>query len=314
MSDLDVVCVGETMAQITPADAGSVESAELFRVTAGGAESNVAIGLAQLGNRAAWLGRVGADALGRRVVAGLRAEGVDTHLARTDEAAPTGMFVKAPGPEGSVVTYYRRDSAGSRLAPADVESALAGRTRHVHLSGVTAALSPSALAATRAALAIARDRGITASFDVNHRPVLWPDAAVARDVLRELAAAATVVFVGLDEAQRLWGVDTPADCRDLLPGVAHLVVKDGAVEAIEYGDAGRTAVPARPVDVVEAVGAGDAFASGWLHGLLAGEDATTRLRFGHLMAARALTSRGDYALGAIDPEALGTRARREWAA
>lgn len=312
MGDLDVVCIGETMAQLTPADARPVETTDLFSVTAGGAESNVAIGLAQLGHAAAWVGRVGADALGRRVVAGIAGERVDTRFARVDDAAPTAVFVKAPTPDGSAVTYYRSGSAGSRLDVSDVEAALSAGARHVHVSGVTAALSPSALAATRAALRLAEAQGITASFDVNHRPVLWPDHAVAQDVLHELAAAATVVFVGLDEAERLWGVTSADACRELLPDVAHLVVKDGASEAIEYAAGTSTVVPAQSVDVVEAVGAGDAFASGWLHGLLSGEDATTRLRFGHLMAQRALSSRGDFASGTVDRAHLSARALNDW--
>src|SRR5690554_4703721 len=105
MDHIDVLCVGEAMAQLTPLDGRPVEAAETFQLTAAGAESNVAIGLAQLGYRATWLGRVGDDGLGRRVVQEIAAEGVDVSQVEIDLVAPTGLFVKSPTADGSAVTY-----------------------------------------------------------------------------------------------------------------------------------------------------------------------------------------------------------------
>lgn len=312
MVGVEVLCVGETMAQLTSVDGRSIEDAESFQMSAAGAESNVAIGLAQLGHQAAWLGRVGADGLGRRVVQELSAEGVGMHLVTIDESAQTGLFIKSPHPAGTTVTYYRTGSAGSRLTPAEVKVALESRPRHLHVSGVTPALSQSAADATHVALTRARELGITTSFDVNHRPALWPVAATASRVLRDLAQLATVVLVGLDEAQQLWGISTAHDCRALLPDVDHVVVKDGATDAVEFSGTTSTTVPALAVEVVEAVGAGDAFASGWIHGFLTGADATTRLRYGHLMAERALRSRGDYQHGPVSTDEFAARAQQAW--
>lgn len=312
MAGVEVLCVGEAMAQLTSSDGHPVEAASTFQVTVAGAESNVAIGLAQLGHNVAWLGRVGSDGFGRRVIKDIAAEGVNTSVVHIDQRAATGLFVKSPEPTGSAITYYRRKSAGSLLSAADIESALELRPRHLHLSGVTPALSASALEATRFALTQARAREITTSFDVNYRPTLWQTAATAKRVLQELAKLATIVFVGLDEAEHLWGVATAQACRALLPGVDHVVVKDGSTDAVEFSGATSTTVPALSVDVVEAVGAGDAFAAGWLHGFLAGADATSRLRYGHLMAERALRSRGDYQPGPVPVDELAVREQREW--
>jgi len=134
----------------------------------------------------------------------------------------------------------------------------------------------------------------TVVFDVNYRPALWSiDEAAPR--LLELAAAADVVLVGRDEAEVLWQTPTAEDVRALLPEVAHLVVKDGDVEAVEFTADETVRVPAGVVDVVEPVGAGDAFAAGWEAGFLAGVPSASRLAAGHAAATAVLTSSGDHA-------------------
>jgi hypothetical protein len=183
------------------------------------------------------------------------------------------------------VYYYRAGSAASRLRP----ETRVPRAALTHLSGITAALSSSCAALVDRLLAERR-----CSFDVNYRPGLWPVDRAA-PILRELAARAEIVFVGLDEAQTLWGVSTVADVRALLPQPTVLVVKDGAVGATSFHPGGTDFVPTPPVDVVEPVGAGDAFAAGYLAGLLRGLPETDRLALGHRVAAAALTVTGDVA-------------------
>jgi 2-dehydro-3-deoxygluconokinase len=285
----DVVCLGESMAQLLPADGEPLRHATRFALTTAGAESNVARALVQLGSTASWVSLVGEDALGARLLDDVAAAGVDVSLTRR-RPGRTGFFVKDPHPGGSTVTYYRDGSAATRLGRADVDRALAARPRHLHLSGVTAALSASC----RDAVGYALDCDIATSFDVNHRPALWPDADEAATVLSGLARRADVVFTGLDEAGALWGAKTAGDVRELLPEPAVLVVKNGGIDATSFGPDGVVVEPALPVDVVEPVGAGDAFAAGWLHGMLTGLAYPARLRLGHLLAGAALTSLSDH--------------------
>jgi 2-dehydro-3-deoxygluconokinase len=289
MSAFDVICVGESMALVTPDPPAPLESGGPMRLDVAGAESTVACYLAMLGARTAWASRVGDDPLGRLLLARIGSHGVDTSLVEVDPDAPTGVFFKDPG-ERTTVYYYRAGSAASRLGPALVRS-LHGL---VHLSGITPALSASCAALVDAVL----DSPATVSFDVNHRPALWP-AAEAGPVLAKLAARADIVFVGLDEAQSLWGVETAADVRALLPEPATVVVKDGAVGA--YSDDVFVAAPA--VDVIEPVGAGDAFAAGYLHGLIRKSPEADRLRLGHLVAGVALRVTGD--VGVLTDDVLG---------
>lgn len=284
-----VLCLGETMALVTPASAEPLETARSFRVESAGAESNVAFHLAALGRRTRWLGRLGDDPLGRRVAADLRRGGIDIGPVEFDPSAPTGLYVKDPG---TGVYYYRAGSAASRMTPALLDGVDLSDVSVLHLSGITAALSDSCAATMDAAFARARAAGVPVSFDVNHRPALWP-AGEAAGTLLALARRADVVFVGLDEAQTLWGTDDPAAVRALIPAPARLVVKDGSVGATEFDADDQVFVPALPADVVEPVGAGDAFAAGYLSAFLDGAAPADRLRAGHSRAVLVLGSTSD---------------------
>lgn len=291
---LDLLAIGETMVMVTPAGAGRLEEHGQYLLRPGGAESNVAAHLAQLGLRAGWASAVGADPLGRIVTQSLAAVGVDIRLVEYDEKRPTAVYFKDPTPAGTKVYYYRRGSAASALGP-EVPAHWRGQpARVVHVSGITPALSASC---RKLVEAIVVDRALgdaVVAFDVNHRAALWRSDAASQ--LRHLAESADVVFVGRDEAESLWGTTTPDSIKELLPQPRHLVVKDGANEAVAYTPGGRFAVPARRVDnIVDVVGAGDAFAAGWLAAMLDARDETVRLQVAHFVASQVLMSPTDHA-------------------
>jgi 2-dehydro-3-deoxygluconokinase len=293
MAMAEVVCIGETMAMVVPVHAERLELARAVAIHTGGAESNVAMYLAGLGHQVTWVSRLGDDPLGRRVLADVAAAGVDTSLVELDKAAPTGVYFKDPGPGGTRVYYYRRGSAASLMTPDILRSVLALPPRVVHVSGITPALSPTCDQMMSALFACLEGTTTLVSFDVNFRPALWgPKEAAPR--LRALAQRAGVVFVGLDEAQTLWGTHGPREVRGLLTGPPVLVVKDGATGATAFDGAGEVFVPCPPVAVSEPVGAGDAFAAGWLSGLLQGLPQVKRLRLGHVLAGVALASTADH--------------------
>jgi 2-dehydro-3-deoxygluconokinase len=253
--------------------------------------------------RARWVSRLGDDAFGRRIARTIGAAGVDLSGVTLDPARPTGLLFKDPrpsdaaGPSGTRVTYYRRDSAASAMGPHLLDDRALRTANLWHLTGITPALSASCLALARAALGLTRSAATSRpaiSFDVNYRPALWDEPPGG--LLRQLADAADIVFVGLDEAAALWGaaVREPADVRALLPNPRIVVVKDAAVGAAAFHPGGTAHVPSLRVEVVEPVGAGDAFAAGFLAALLGGCDAVRCLRSGHLTAASALAVTGDH--------------------
>lgn len=299
-----VACIGETMAALVPAELEPLETASTLRVDVAGAESNVAMYLADHGVRARWISRLGDDALGRRVARAVGAAGVDVSGVTFDPGRSTGLLFKDPGPSAAPgaratrVTYYRRDSAASAMGPHLLEDQAMRTASLWHLSGITPALSPSCRALTRAALDVTRSADSprpVVSFDVNYRSALWDE--LPGNLLRELADAADIVFVGLDEAAALWGaaIRQPADVRAVIPSPRIIVVKNAGLDATAFhGGDTVTRVPALRVDVVEPVGAGDAFAAGFLAELLNAGSAVRCLRSGHLTAASALTVAGDH--------------------
>lgn len=294
-----VLCVGETMAVVSPTVRESVVTAEEFVVSSGGAESNVAGHLAAMGFHAVWLSRLGDDALGDRIIAQVESTGIDAQWVVRDPDAPTGLYVKDPIPgQRRAAQYYRSGSAASRISPADLELWPLATAEWVHLTGITAALSASCDQTLQVLIDQAPEHGYRVSFDVNYRPALWSaEAAAAR--CRELGDRCDTVLVGLDEATALWGIETPEDVAALFPHAARVVVKDGGVEAVEISrTAGEPDVVVRQaaldVDIVEAIGAGDAFAAGYLGALLGGFSAEERLMAGHELAAWTLGSTADF--------------------
>ncbi|MFI7339868.1 sugar kinase [Streptomyces sp. NPDC050085] len=283
------------MVTFVPSVPGRLADVPSFERGIGGAESNLACQLAAAGHRARWVSRVGADGFGDHLVEAIGAYGVDVSGVRRDPARPTGIYFRTAGDRATdahEVAYYRAGSAASAMSAAntDLDALRAGRV--LHLSGITAALSADCLSLLRTLMGTVP----VVSFDVNHRPGLWRTPQDAR-VLLDLARAADLVFVGEDEAEEAFGITGGPDAvRAALPEPSLLVVKRGADGAVAYDAAGARHEEAAPrVDVVAAVGAGDAFAAGFLSATLRELPVADRLRHGHLWAAAALTVPGDLA-------------------
>jgi 2-dehydro-3-deoxygluconokinase len=290
----ELVTFGETMALFAARRTGPLRFARDFELGLGGAESNVAIGVARLGHTGRWIGRVGADEFGDLIRSTLAGEGVDVR-AIPDEA-PTGLMIKGRRTADHIdVSYYRRGSAGSRLSPADLDPELIRDARVLHLTAITPALSASCRASVRHAVAEARAAGITVSLDVNYRRALWsPDEAGAW--LRDMIGQVDVLFATEAEGRLITegaGPDELARALGAL-GPRHVLVKLGSQGAIELsGGRVRRAEPYQ-VTEVDPVGAGDGFAAGWLADWLAGATPERRLETACAAGAFAVTSQGDW--------------------
>ncbi|SEC51367.1 sugar kinase [Streptomyces melanosporofaciens] len=325
VDDIDVVCLGESMVTFVPSRPGRLADVPSFARGIGGAESNVACGLARAGHRARWISRVGTDGFGEHLVREIAATGVDTAYVQRDPHRPTGIYFRTAGERAvgseavdgtggadgdedgdgvaeslAEVVYYRAGSAAAAMSPALIPRERAWSGRVLHLTGITPALSADCRALMRELTAHAPGRPLV-SFDLNYRVSLWQredDAEQGPAVLLGLARGCDLVFVGEDEAEAVWGLRGPAAIRAALPEPGMLVVKQGGAGATAYarrpdGTDAVTFEPAPRVDVVAPVGAGDAFAAGFLSGTLRGLPVAERLRHGHLMAAAALTVPGD---------------------
>jgi 2-dehydro-3-deoxygluconokinase len=293
-----VITVGETMALLDPVEDGELELDRLLRLRIAGAESNFAIALARLGVPVAWISRLGDDRLGALVRDAVADEGVDLRWVLTDPGAPTGLFVKWRAGGRSSVAYYRRGSAASRLAPADVpDEALAGAAL-VHLTGITMALGASARELVLDVARRAGAAGATVLFDPNFRPALWDSPADAGAAMEPVLEHVDWYLCGAEEGGALLGAEGGA--RAVLAalrerGVPGAVVRIGARGAlVAHGGEVREVAPSRTEQVIDEIGAGDAFAAGFAYALLQGWEPERCTRAANAIAARALRGTGDW--------------------
>jgi 2-dehydro-3-deoxygluconokinase len=300
-----VVCAGEALAAIRAQ--ARLRLGGTAKLSIAGSEANVAIGLSRLGIRSSWVGVVGDDELGALIRRTLQGEGVDCSAVRTDPDQPTGLIVFEPMiGKRTRAQYYRRDSAGAQLQREDIDRAL----KHVGESGVTAvvtsgitpALAATAADAARALLETAHRLGVPACLSVNYRAALWPPADAAR-ALAELIELASILIASDGELPIAAGqTGARPDCpeadklaRELLHrGPAEVVVTRGAHGACAYDGARRYDQPALDVPVIDTVGAGDAFTSGYLAGRLAHAAIPDSLRQGVTTAAFCVAVEGDW--------------------
>jgi 2-dehydro-3-deoxygluconokinase len=293
---LDVVTLGETMVLLLAEQSGPMREATIFSRHIAGAESNLAIGLSRLGHSAGWISRVGDDEFGRAVVFRIRGEGVDTSHVLHDTHASTGMVVRERREAGPIEqVYYRAGSAASRMSAADLDPAYLADARFVHLTGITPALSASCRETVFAAAEMARAAGVTVVLDPNYRSKLW-DKTEARSVMRDLAARCDLLLPGMDEAELLTGESDPELAARQLKelGPSMVVVKLGADGALALAGDDIVRVPGTPLErVIDPVGAGDAFAAGFLSGLLRGFTTAAALRLANRCGALAMLSPGD---------------------
>lgn len=296
-----LLTVGEGLVVFRTAPDDSLRRASAVTVSTGGAEGNVAMSAARLRLHSTWMGRVGADVLGERVLRELRAEGVNA-VSVVDPARPTGLLVKEISAGGRTeVSYYRSASAGSALSADDVETLEITAGTLVHLTGITPGLSASARQAVDRLLELARSAGASVSFDVNHRSRLW-QGEDAGPVYRSIARCADILFASVDEVGLLlpgWsGGDaaTAATAAEALAaaGHSHVIVTDGARGSAVTVDGVTTLGASVPVDVVDTVGAGDAFVAGYLVALSRGDDVDSRLLLASRLGAAACTHAGDW--------------------
>jgi sugar/nucleoside kinase (ribokinase family) len=295
---IDVVSFGEAMMLLVADQTGPLEAAQAFTKRTAGAETNVAIGLARLGLSVAWCSRLGADSLGRYLLQALKTEGIDCSRVICDPTQRTGFMIKGrvDGGGDPEVEYHRKGSAASLFQAADIDTAWLLRARHLHATGVFAALSPGCLEASVAAMAQMRQHGKTVSFDPNLRSSLWASQALMCETINRLAFGANWVLPGIEEGQRLTGQVSPEGIAKfyLDEGVSLVIVKlgaDGAYWATSEADA---YVPGFPVEkLIDTVGAGDGFAAGVISAMLEGLAISDAVRRGAWIGARAVQVLGD---------------------
>ncbi|WP_339147496.1 MULTISPECIES: sugar kinase [unclassified Sutcliffiella] len=294
---MDVVTIGESMVLFTPDSSPLMRYSHTFSRKFGGAESNVAIGLARLGHHCGWISKVGNDEFGKAMVGFIRGEGVDVSQVTYSDEASTGLYFKEVRRASDVrVEYYRKGSAASTLLPTEIDASYIATAKYLHLTGITPALSDSCYETVKKAIEIAKQHGVKVVFDPNLRRKLWSEEK-ARRVLLELSSLSDIILPGLDEGKFMFGVDDPERLGKLFlqKGNELVILKVGAKGAYYFTEKESVLIPGYPVEeVIDPVGAGDGFAAGVLSGLLDGLSVGDSVARGNAVGAMATLVQGDY--------------------
>ncbi|WP_457963932.1 sugar kinase [Arthrobacter sp. D1-29] len=294
---LDVVGVGEAMMLLQAPPPSSIKEAPHLEVNVAGAEFNACAAVARLGGRAALLTSLGDDAPGQRVWQTMMELGVETQFVRVDPARPTGIFLRETPSDGSRrVFYYRRGSAASAMDGSDADRLVADQApRAVLLSGLTAALGPGLRDLIKRISSDAASRGSAVVVDVNLRPTLGSMAEVIATI-RDVLPLVDLLVLGDDESPELFGTTSP---DAVFSAAAEAGVKETVLKGAErgcwfQGDDGKPVhQPALASQVVDPIGAGDAFLGGYLGARLAGIPPAGAAILGSQFAAGVIASVGD---------------------
>lgn len=293
----DIISLGESMLEFNAPEEGALSDVPGFLVGWGGDTSNFAVAARRAGGRVGYLTRLGADEFGDSFVNLWQREGVDTsHVARDPQAATGIYFISRKGRQHHF-TYYRRDSAASRMTPEFLPADYIAGAKLLHVSGISQAISVSACDTVFAAIGIARQAGRLVSYDPNYRPKLWP-LERARAVVHETCRLAHILFPSLEDARALSGLQAPEEIARFYLGLGPriVVLKLGAEGAMLATSDGLRTFPPVQVDSVDMSGAGDTFDGAFVVRYLSGRPLDECTRFAN--AAAALTTTG---LGCVLP-------------
>lgn len=315
----NVVCFGELLLRLSAPGYERLLQSPHLQVFFGGAEANVAAALCAFGNSAAMVSAVPQNPIGTATIATLRSQGIDSrHVHSLAGRMGLYFYVQGAMQRPSEVIYDRANSTFA-LAPSSIYDwpAILKGTKWIHVSGITAAVSEHCAASTLHALQTASRLGVQISFDCNYRARVWGDrASQAPKILRELCSYANLLFADdRDLALMLGEPATTAKAFKELPRLKWIARTQRNVQTVERqlysGEliAAKSTVKSRQYDlsgIVERIGAGDAFAAGLLHRLLASEsDLQGAIDFATAAACYKHSMPGDACIAAVsDIEAL----------
>jgi 5-dehydro-2-deoxygluconokinase len=303
MPSFDVITMGRVGVDLYPQQLNaSLPEVRSFSKSLGGSATNVAVAAARLGRKATVITKVGADPFGDYVRLALEQFGVDARFVSTDPHLRTPLaFCEIHTPDSFPLLFYREPKAPDmNLSYADLPLEQIVKARLFWTTGTGLSDEPSRSATLAALDARSRTAPVAGEgwftvHDLDHRPVLWASEDEARDLARQAVAHATVVVGNPEEVEMAVGIREPREAAEALLelGAKLAIVKrggDGVLALSATGD--QVEVPALEVDVVNGLGAGDAFGGALCHALVSGWEAARAVRFanaaGAIVASRML--------------------------
>ncbi len=318
---MDLVTFGEAMVRLTPPAFQRLEQAHSFDAYVGGGELNVAVAASRLGVTSRWVSRLPENALGRMIASRAREQGVDAHIEWTAEDRAGIYFAElGAAPRASSVLYDRAASAISRITPGSIDwPSVFDGARWFHVSGITPALSESAAKVTVEALVAAKKAGLTVSYDLNYRSKLW-SAEEARAVQEPLMQYVDILITTEEDTLVVFGIGAATrdsyehvdaesyahvaralEKRFKLRAVAVTLRENPRVllnswSAIVAADGKIHRAPRYEVEVVDRIGAGDAFSAGLIVSRLENRGWEEAIRFATATSALKHSIPGDFCL------------------
>jgi 5-dehydro-2-deoxygluconokinase len=284
----DVIAIGRSGVDVYPLQTGvGLEDVESFGKFLGGSAANVAVAAARLGNRTALITGVGADPFGRYVRGELSRLGVDDRFVATHDAYPTPVtFCEIFPPDHFPLYFYRKPSAPDLQIDAGELDADAIRSARLYWSTVTG-LSEEPSRSAHFAAWEARGRLPLTVLDLDYRPMFWETPAAATEQVQRALGHVTVAVGNREECEIAVGESNPHRAADALLdlGIELAIVKQGPRGVLGKTKHSSVTVPPNEVDVINGLGAGDAFGGSLIHGLLHGWPIEKTLRYANAAGA-----------------------------
>jgi 2-dehydro-3-deoxygluconokinase len=305
----DLVTFGEAMIRLSPPNFQRLEQARKLDLNVGGAELNVAVGVTRFGLKSTWVSKLPKNGLGYLIRDRAQEFGVDcSHIVWSDKGRAGLYFVEfGASPRASAVLYDRANSAISMVQPGEIDWAkVFTGSKHFHLSGITPALSPSAAEVTVEALKASKKAGCTVSYDLNYRKKLWSPADAKR-IQEPLMGDIDILITTEEDTNVVFGIkekDYEAVAEKLAKTFKFKIVAITLREDLSVWKNNWTAIAYQEgkifrdrkyeVEIVDRVGAGDSFTSGFLYAWLKEKDVQKGVQYGNAFAALKHTVPGDF--------------------
>ncbi|WP_077214962.1 sugar kinase [Bacillus dakarensis] len=293
---MDIITIGDALVAFEPAQNGPLRFVNSFDRKVGGAELNVAIGCSRLGLQSGWISRLGKDEFGRYIYNFARGEGIDVSEVQLVEGHPTSIYFKEKLNGDSINSYYYRHSSPTITFKNDeMNEEYIRQAKILHITGVFPAIAESNASIILQLVKLAKKHQVLVTLDPNIRLKLW-SAEKARETLHSFLPYVDVLITGEEEAEILFGTSDPDEVKLALQqlGIDHFVLKQGERGAMGFRKEESVYAPVMDgIQVVDVVGAGDAFASGYLYSLIQNWPLEESLSFANGVAAHVIGVAGD---------------------
>lgn len=293
---MEIITIGDGMITFDPKSKGPLRFVNQFERKIGGAELNVMLGCARLGLKTGWISRLGKDEFGKHILNTVRGEGIDVSEVKLMEGYSTSLNFKEVQESGAGKTfYYRKGSPTETLTPELLPENYIKKAQVLHVTGVFAAIDDRNSEVILKAIKVAKENNVKVSFDPNIRLKLWSKEK-ARKTLMTFLPYVDYLLAGREELELLFETDQDNELIEQLRQfpIEYTVIKDGENGCYLLENDKWSHFPGMKVSkVVDTVGAGDGFDSGFLYGIIRGWTVEKTLQFANAIGAMVVQVHGD---------------------